>query len=524
MGNVENGGLLSSSPTTTTATVTDDNEMDGASAAFHLLHSAGYFDDNYYYPSEDDFLDSEDSEYWLYQHGLDHGMESEDEEDEDSAETLEPGYDYEFVDEPSDEMRCPICLFVLREPNLTSCCGNHFCRSCISVIKKEGGACPLCQTDKFNVMLDKFFTRKVNELKTKCPHTKHGCKWTGELGSVQKHTDSECEHVEVTCKYSCGEHVARCHLASHETDHCPKRPFKCEHCGCQGSYRWISDVHWSYCDQYPVPCPNNCDVGTVKRQHLKQHKEKECPLECVECEFKCVGCSVSLPRKDMPDHVSENLGWHVAMIPKMYHEMTLKFQKKLDEKSQQIEELKSQVKSQKEELEAQKRQMNIHQREIRALKSSLNTTVPPVEFVMTNFEENRRENWQWFSHPFYSHANGYKMCLSVFANGVGKGRRTHVSVFVNMMRGDSDERQVWPFRGEVTIQLLSQKDKSGDIVEGTVRFDSRTPFRAAGRVFNSDVSYFGHGFPRFISHREVQDNGYLVDDCLQFRISSVATS
>ena len=110
MGNVENGGLLSSP--TTTATVPDDNEMDGASAAFHLLHSAGYFDDNYYYPSEEDFLDSEDSEYWLYQHGLDHGMESEDEEDEDSAETLEPGYDYEFVDEPSDEMRCPICLFV----------------------------------------------------------------------------------------------------------------------------------------------------------------------------------------------------------------------------------------------------------------------------------------------------------------------------------------------------------------------------------------------------------------------------
>jgi len=112
--------------------------------------------------------DFEDSEYWLHLHREHTPVSSSDGEDK---EVLEPGYDYGFVDDPSEEMRCPICLFVLREPHLTSCCGNHFCQSCISVIKKEGKACPLCQTNKFDVMLDKFFARKVNELKTKCPHS-----------------------------------------------------------------------------------------------------------------------------------------------------------------------------------------------------------------------------------------------------------------------------------------------------------------------------------------------------------------
>jgi len=172
----------------------------------------------------------------------------------------------------------------------------------------------------------------------------------------------------------------------------------------------------------------------------------------VECEFKCVGCSVTLPRKDMPEHVNENLGWHVAMIPQMYHRMTMEFQEKLEEKSHQIEDLKSQVEAQKEELQAQRREMNMQQREIKVLKSSLSALTPPVEFILKNFEDNKQENIQWFSQPFYSHASGYKLCLSIFPNGVGKGRRTHVSLFVNIMRGENDDQLTWPFRGDVTVQ------------------------------------------------------------------------
>ena len=71
------------------------------------------------------------------------------------------GYDYEFVSDPPDELKCSICLSVLRDPSLTSCCGNHFCQSCISHIKNKGMPCPLCQEQDYTIMLDKLIIQRV---------------------------------------------------------------------------------------------------------------------------------------------------------------------------------------------------------------------------------------------------------------------------------------------------------------------------------------------------------------------------
>ena len=48
------------------------------------------------------------------------------------------------------------------------------------------------------------------------------------------------------------------------------------------------------------------------------------------------------------------------------------------------------------------------------------------------------------------------MCLKVYANGNGVGMKTHVSVFLYMMKGEYDDSLKWPFQGDITIQLLSQ--------------------------------------------------------------------
>ena len=68
---------------------------------------------------------------------------------------------------------------------------------------------------------------------------------------------------------------------------------------------------------------------------------------------------------------------------------------------------------------------------------------------------------EWYSPPFYSLLRGYKMYLQVHCNGRGAGKGTHVSVFVHLMRGEFDDKLKWPFRGEVTVQLLSQEGRRG---------------------------------------------------------------
>ena len=45
------------------------------------------------------------------------------------------------------------------------------------------------------------------------------------------------------------------------------------------------------------------------------------------------------------------------------------------------------------------------------------------------------------------------MCINVDANGRGTGAGTYVSVYVHLMRGEYDSRLVWPFRGDITIQI-----------------------------------------------------------------------
>jgi septation ring formation regulator EzrA len=56
--------------------------------------------------------------------------------------------------------------------------------------------------------------------------------------------------------------------------------------------------------------------------------------------------------------------------------------------------------------------------------SSLKNIGDCMEVVMPKFSEYRRSGKVWHSSPFY-YGEGYKMCLAVYANGVGVGAGTH---------------------------------------------------------------------------------------------------
>ena len=45
--------------------------------------------------------------------------------------------------------------------------------------------------------------------------------------------------------------------------------------------------------------------------------------------------------------------------------------------------------------------------------------IGPVRFTMNNFMEYKQINDNWFSPPFYTHPQGYKICLCIVANGEG---------------------------------------------------------------------------------------------------------
>ena len=73
-----------------------------------------------------------------------------------------------FLEEPPKqiEIECPICLQVmLNDPHLVSCCGHHFCRTCV---KDSNGACPYCNEKEYQTMPDKEHLCIINGLKVNC--------------------------------------------------------------------------------------------------------------------------------------------------------------------------------------------------------------------------------------------------------------------------------------------------------------------------------------------------------------------
>ena len=77
--------------------------------------------------------------------------------------------------------------------------------------------------------------------------------------------------------------------------------------------------------------------------------------------------------------------------------------------------------------------------------SKLQTVGDFVKFQMPKFSKYHCTGKVWHSPPFY-YKEGYKMCLAVYANGIGNGASTHVSIAILLLRGEYDYLLKWPMR------------------------------------------------------------------------------
>ena len=149
--------------------------------------------------------------------------------------------------------------------------------------------------------------------------------------------------------------------------------------------------------------------------------------------------------------------------------------------------------------------------------------VAPIEFTLTEFENQKKQNDVWYSPAFYTHPRGYRMRLRVDSNGYGDGKGTHVSIFLCMMGGAYDASLKWPFQGNVIIQIVNQA-KNDSYYQRSIQFTDRTDSNT-GRVTHRE-RWAGQGFSQFISHSSLDSDAYrsiqyLQRDCLRIRILRV---
>ena len=111
-----------------------------------------------------------------------------------------------------------------------------------------------------------------------------------------------------------------------------------------------------------------------------------------------------------------------------------------------------------------------------------------------------------FSVPFYTRADGYKMCLCVYLDGNGPGHKTHISIFFIIMRGEYDELLEWPFNYKVSITLFNQENQADSI---TRSFESTTAEHFQRPLTAVNV---GTGYPKFATIVVLRDPRYVKDD------------
>ncbi len=256
------------------------------------------------------------------------------------------GFDCEFEKEPKElQSKCSICLLILREPHLTSCCGYSFCQGCIEKIAASPNSeCPLCRKE-FHIYPNKWLKRELYQLKVYCTHKfcdgNEGCDWVGPLEQLDEHLNSDthdqtkgCGFVRIKCD-ACDEDVLRKGYGVHTSDLCNERPFSCEHCGeYHSTYVDVIFNHWPQCPYHPVECTNKCGKYT-KRKDLDIHLFAECPLTSISCEF----CSVQIQRGEMHKHLTDNLTTHISLMVDPLHEQMGLLSQQIDDAEERIHEL-----------------------------------------------------------------------------------------------------------------------------------------------------------------------------------------
>ena len=111
----------------------------------------------------------------------------------------------------------------------------------------------------------------------------------------------------------------------------------------------------------------------------------------------------------------------------------------------------------------------------------------------------------------------------VYANGVGSGKGTHLSLYVFLLKGEYDDQLQWPLNAKITVQLLNWSRNKGHKVKTCPHH--KAPLENRTRVTEGDRAPGGLRCQHFISHSVLEsvtsDVQFITDNKICFMIKDV---
>ena len=114
------------------------------------------------------------------------------------------------------------------------------------------------------------------------------------------------------------------------------------------------------------------------------------------------------------------------------------------------------------------------------------------------------------SVPFFSNDCSYKLKASLHPYGNGSGKRTHLPLFIEILKGEYDAILPWPLQKTVWFRFIDQQPPTSvHLAQNVTEYFIYTIYDKP----HGDGSK-SRGCPRFITHEKLKTRRYLVDDTL----------
>ena len=468
-------------------------------------------------------------------------------------------YEYNFIGEPSDKLKCLICLDVAKDPKQHETCGKIFCSECIE--KNKDKPCPSCRAKSPNYFTDTrgeknnylicTFTdniillkgaQEIRDLPVWCNNFNNGCGWQGSVGTLDKHM-ATCEFECVPCKYQyvgCDVKMTRKDIAQHEEEDDKKHL----HLALQHNIPTLSDGEsfvFKMTEYSSKKRNKEVFFSDPFYSHLSGYKMRV--KIHVNGTGSGEGTHMSVSLLFLKGPYDQSLQWPflgtvtITILNQMgdYNHFPLKYISEEGyedvERGRYIdietfishsllsEELPDKVLLKNDTLFFQvsvkfsgslswlKCGKKVHTNLAKSCEVVMDRQ--PLVFKLYGYTDSKHNSVR-YNKSFFTSPSGYRIGILTYPNGCSAGMGTHVSIFAAILDGPYDKSLSWPFLGKIKLELLNQS------------FDEHHYGREIEFGKPDDMQVGSNlGFPRFIENSELQvgDKQFLMNDTLYLRVT-----
>ena len=242
-------------------------------------------------------------------------------------------------------------------------------------------------------------------------------------------------------------------------------------------------------------------------KHLNPENESRvrgCGFVMVDCKYKC---GDRFQKRLVKKHETENCGNRPT------HETPVDMAATVQKLSVELQHFKTESRKEILALQNEVFELQLENCELkRQIRLHPLPSVPPFYFTMNNCKHYKESEFEFHSAPFYSHLGGYKLRVEIHANGLNRGRHSHLSLFFSNVIGEYDDRLMWPVQAKVAVEMYNWcMQEYSEIHLSMIRLNLKH------RPVDHEDLGIG-GMARFVSCQQLQEY-FLTGDAIRFKVT-----